>query len=111
MKGQRGAKRQWGLGHGAPGEVTVTAFDFCLLVLLTVGRTHVGLSAHLRVCSAFCFFFPVFVIAAAVWGWGSCLPLRLNQCRPNAFPLMQLMISLSSFNKKISKALSQLFQL
>lgn len=106
MKGQRGAKRQWGLGHGAPGEVTVTAFDFCLLVLLTV-----GLSAHLRVCSAFCFFFSVFVITAAVWGAGSCLSLRLNQCRPNAFRLMQLMISLSTFNKKISKALSQLFQL
>lgn len=70
MTGQRGAKRQWGLGHGAPGEVTVTAFDFCLLVLLTVGRTRAGLSAHLRVCSAFCFFFPVFVIPAAVWAGG-----------------------------------------
>lgn len=77
MKGQRGAKRQWGLGHGAPGEVTVTAFDFCLLVLLTVGRTRVGLSAHLRVCSAFCFFFSVFVITAAVWGGVAVCPSGL----------------------------------
>lgn len=77
MKGQRGAERQWGLGHGAPREVTVTAFDFCLLVLLTVGRTRAGLSAHLRVCSAFCFFFSVFVITAAVGGEVSVCPSGL----------------------------------
>lgn len=65
-EGHRGAARQWGLHHGAPGEVTVTAFDFCLLALLTVWTTRVGLSAHLLVCSGFCFFFYICVITAAV---------------------------------------------
>jgi len=70
----------------------------------------------LPVCLVILFALSFFVITVAlcggggVWG-GSCWPLGLNQCHPNAFQLTRLMISLCPFNKIISKDLSQLLQL
>lgn len=95
---------------GAPGEVTVAALGLLSVTLLTVGDSFavIFLSACLLaclVCPELCFF----VVTAALGGGGSCLSLGLNQCHPNAFQLMCLMISLCSFNKIISKDLSQLF--